>query len=343
MMYLFFLTALFMGWSLGANDAANVFGAAVGTKMISFRSAALVSSVCVIAGAVLLGEGSSEGLNSLGNIDSLLAASIVLLSAGITVMLMTRLGLPVSTSQAIIGAIVASNLFFHEPLHLESVSKIALTWVYSPLLAFLISFALYAAIRWILNHMRIHLLMIDHYNRILLFIAGAAGAFALGANNIANVVGLFIFPFEKAQVTLLPFFPRLSTQLFFIGSLAIGAGIITFSKRVMITMGNSLFELSAVSAFVVVISSALVLLLFSSQSLSQFLQHRGLPSFPLIPVSQSQSSVGAVLGIAAARKGWHSIRRGLLLKIAAGWVATPLGAALITYVSFSFLSLFIDL
>ena len=42
---LFFLTSgLMLGWSLGANDAANVFGTAVGTRMVRFGTAALVCS-----------------------------------------------------------------------------------------------------------------------------------------------------------------------------------------------------------------------------------------------------------------------------------------------------------
>ena len=38
---LFLFGGLFLGWSLGANDAANVFGTAVGTRMVNFRTAAL--------------------------------------------------------------------------------------------------------------------------------------------------------------------------------------------------------------------------------------------------------------------------------------------------------------
>ncbi|MCP5049052.1 MAG: inorganic phosphate transporter, partial [bacterium] len=42
---IFFLSSgLFLGWSLGANDAANVFGTAVGTKMVKFKTAALICS-----------------------------------------------------------------------------------------------------------------------------------------------------------------------------------------------------------------------------------------------------------------------------------------------------------
>ena len=47
----FLLGGLFLGWSLGANDAANVFGTAVGTRMIRFQTAAIVCGIFVILGA----------------------------------------------------------------------------------------------------------------------------------------------------------------------------------------------------------------------------------------------------------------------------------------------------
>ncbi len=60
---LFFLTSgLFLGWALGANDAANVFGTAVGTRMIRFTTAAVICTVFVILGAVISGAGTTETL-----------------------------------------------------------------------------------------------------------------------------------------------------------------------------------------------------------------------------------------------------------------------------------------
>ena len=57
-MILFFLTSgLFLGWSLGANDASQFFGSAVGSKMVTFRKAAIIASIFVILGAVIQGSG----------------------------------------------------------------------------------------------------------------------------------------------------------------------------------------------------------------------------------------------------------------------------------------------
>ena len=44
-MYLNLLGGVFLGWSLGANDASNIFGTAVGSRMLRFRTAAGVAAL----------------------------------------------------------------------------------------------------------------------------------------------------------------------------------------------------------------------------------------------------------------------------------------------------------
>ena len=78
---LFLSSGLFLGWSLGANDAANVWGTAVGTKMVRFKSAAIICSVFVILGAVISGSGASHTLGKLGAISTLPGAFTVALAA----------------------------------------------------------------------------------------------------------------------------------------------------------------------------------------------------------------------------------------------------------------------
>ena len=109
---LFFLSSgLFLGWSLGANDAANVWGTSVGTRMVTFKQAAFICSIFVILGAVISGGGANHTLGKLGVIGSLAGAFTVALASALTVFWMTRAGLPVSTSQAIVGSIIGWNLF----------------------------------------------------------------------------------------------------------------------------------------------------------------------------------------------------------------------------------------
>ena len=109
MIFIFLTSGFFLGWSLGANDAANIFGTAVGTKMLRFKTAAIVTSIFVIIGAVVGGAGASHTLGKLGAVNAIAGSFIVALSAGFTVFWMTKLRIPVSTSQAIVGAIMGWN------------------------------------------------------------------------------------------------------------------------------------------------------------------------------------------------------------------------------------------
>ena len=56
---------MLLGWSLGASDAGNVFGTAVGGRIISWRRAALLAAICAIAGAGLQGKAGTETLAGL--------------------------------------------------------------------------------------------------------------------------------------------------------------------------------------------------------------------------------------------------------------------------------------
>lgn len=101
----YLISALYLGWSLGANDAANIFGTAVSSRMVKFATAAIFSSIFVILGAILEGSAGIETLGSLSVMD-LATAGTSSLAAAIAVTIMTVLKLPVSTSQAVVGSII---------------------------------------------------------------------------------------------------------------------------------------------------------------------------------------------------------------------------------------------
>jgi PiT family inorganic phosphate transporter len=335
---IFFLSSgLFLGWSLGANDAANVFGTAVGSRMIRFTTAAVICSIFLVLGAVISGAGASHTLGKLGAIDTQAGAFIVALSAAFTVYAMTRLKLPVSTSQAIVGSIIGWNLFSGVNTDLSVASKIALTWILCPLLAMVFAIVLFFIAKFTLKRSRLHQFRIDSHIRLGLIIAGAFGSYSLGANNIANVMGVFVptVPFKTFNVLDLFQFNSVH-QLFLLGGISIAVGVFTYSKRVMMTVGNGIFSLSPICALVVVLSSSLVLFLFASQNLHQWLVSHHIPPIPLVPVSSSQAVVGAILGIGIA-KGLGSVNFGILGKISAGWVATPIISALISFISLFFM------
>jgi len=333
---IFLSSGLYMGWSLGANDAANIFGTAVGTRMVRFRTAAVICAVFITLGAVYSGSGTAHGLGALGAVNALAGSFVVSLSAAATVMWMTRSGLPVSTTQAIVGGIIGWNLFSGYSTDSTVLSKILLTWIYGPILGGGIAFVLFLAVRWVLMHVKIHLIALDRYTRAALLLAGAFGAYSLGANNMANVVGVFLESSPFTTFSIGPVAVTGTQQLFALGGIAASVGVATYSKNVMETMGSGLYKLSPVAAFVVIASTAIVLFLFASEGLKGWLDGMGLPSFPLVPVSQSQAAVGSVIGISLARGG-RNLNLKVLRNILIGWIATPFAAALLSYTGLFFM------
>ena len=336
-MFLFFLSSgLFLGWSLGANDAANVFGTAVGSRMISFKRAAVLCGVFVILGAVISGAGASDTIGKLGTVNTIAGAFIVALAAAISVYIMTVIGYPVSTSQGIIGAIIGWNLFTGTMIDYTSLTKIVSSWVACPILSAIFSIILYKLVVTCIKTFNVRMFKLDILIRYGLVIAGIFGAYSLGANNIANVMGVFVPVSPLRDISFMGIFSLTSTQqLFFIGGIAIAIGVITYSKRVMMTVGTGIMRISPVAAFVTVLAHSIVLFLFASQGLESFLISHGLPSIPLVPVSSSQAIVGAIIGIGLL-KGGKGIRWKTVRGISVGWVATPLLAALISFVSLFF-------
>ena len=335
MIILFLTSGLLLGWSLGANDAANVFGSAVGSKMLSFRKAAIIASVFVIIGAVVQGAGASDTLGRLGSVNAIGGSFTVALAAAIVVYMMTKFSLPVSTTQAIVGAIIGWNLFTGNPTDAGTLTRILSTWVSGPVLGAVFAVILYIVLKALKRKSAIHLVRFESWIRTGLIIVGAFGAYSLGANNIANVMGVFIPAFDLHPLDLKLFSLSSRQQLFLIGSLAIAAGIITYSHRVMQQVGNNIMELSSESAFVVVLSQALVLFIFSSSALSALVQKAGLPPIPMVPVSSTQVVIGSIIGIGLYR-GARNINFRVIGDIAAGWVLTPLIAGILTFFSLFF-------
>ena len=333
---LFISSGLFLGWSLGANDAANLFGTAVSTKMVKFSTAAVIISIFVIIGAVFGGAGTTETLGALGDVNTLPGAFIVALAAGLTVYLMTNYKLPVSTTQSIVGAIIGWNLFSGYDTEFTVLTKIVGTWIFSPILSAIFAILFFKIADYIVNNVKIHLFKIDMYTRIGLILVGAFGAYSLGANNIANVMGVFTKTSVIGGLDLNIVSLSSIQVLFLLGGISISIGVFTYSKRVMTTVGKSIFKISPVASLIVVLSSSAVLFVFASEGLQSILITLGLPTLPLVPVSGSQAVVGAVIGIGLA-KGGRNINYKLLSKIGLGWIVTPLLALLISYIALFFM------
>ena len=334
--FLYLSSGLFLGWSLGANDAANVFGTAVASRMVKFRTAAIILTIGVILGAIVSGAGAAHTLSKLGAINALGGAFMVAFSAAAVVAWMTITGLPVSTTQAVVGAIIGWNMFTGSVTDYSVFKTICATWIASPVLTGFFSYFLYKGVMKWLEKTQIHIIRLDALTRIGLVVAGALGAYSLGANNIGNVMGVFIGanPFRDLNAGVFEFSGL--QQLFLLGGIAIAVGVFSYAKRVMMTVGTSIAPLTPVAAFVVIISTSLVLFLFASEGLEFALASIGLPTIPLVPVSSSQAVVGGVVGIGLIKNA-KNIKWSVVGRIGLAWIQTPVIAALVCYVFLFFL------
>jgi len=259
----------------------------------------------------------------------------VALAAGATVYLMTKFSLPVSTTQAIVGAIIGWNLFTGNRTDMSTLTQIISTWITGPVLGGAFAVVLYMILKTIKKKSSIHLIRFESYVRTGLVIVGAFGAYSLGANNIANVMGVFVPAFNLNDLDLGIITLSSSQQLFLLGGIAIATGIITYSNRVMEVVGNQIMELSSDAALVVVLAQALVLFIFSSSAFSSFIESTGLPPFPMVPVSSTQVIIGSIIGI-GLYKGARNINFRIVGDIAKGWILTPVASGLIAFFSLFF-------
>lgn len=148
----------YMAWNIGANDVANAFGTSVGSGSLTFRRALVLAAIFEFSGAFFAGShvadtikcsivqpGIFEGnpiLFARGMLAALLAASLWLHLA-------TFLGQPVSTTHAIIGAVIGFGVVAVGPSAVmwHKLGRIAASWFISPVIGGIIAFLLYLAIR----------------------------------------------------------------------------------------------------------------------------------------------------------------------------------------------------
>ena len=319
------LAGCYVGWNIGANDSANCIGTMVGAGFISFRRAALLMGVFVIFGGVLQGHhvmktvgkgivissaAQYERVHNVPPPDSFaehfpedrLPSNVVLaalLSAGLFVTLATFLRTPVSTSQAMVGAVAGAGLALLGPqgdlFQLHVLVKIFICWILSPILTLAMAILLLHLLRILLRHGKAFV-----WSRVLqtlLFVTASYVAFSLGANDVGNAMG-----------PLMNLFPERGMALAAMGGIAMAVGAFTFGRRVCDTVGKQITDLDYSRAFCAQLSAAVGVHVFSLLG---------------IPVSTSQAIVGAVIGVGLVGGG-SAIHGRKLPSIVLGWIITPL-------------------
>jgi PiT family inorganic phosphate transporter len=64
---------VFVGWSLGSNDSANLFGTGVAAQVVKYRTAVILISVFVVIGALLEGYKSMDTVGEMSKMSHMAA------------------------------------------------------------------------------------------------------------------------------------------------------------------------------------------------------------------------------------------------------------------------------
>lgn len=176
----------YMAINIGANDVANNVGPAVGSKALTLVGALIIAAICEGAGALLAG-GDVVGTISKGIVDpasvsdpqvfTLLMMS-ALVAAALWVNLATYIGAPVSTTHSVVGGVAGAGIAAAGLMAVDwgAMSKIAASWVISPVLGGVIAALFLAFIKYMIIYRDDKIAAARRWVPVL--VAIMAGAFA---------------------------------------------------------------------------------------------------------------------------------------------------------------------
>jgi PiT family inorganic phosphate transporter len=148
------LFGLYAAWNIGANDVANAMGTSVGSRALTLKRAVICAGIFEFLGAVLVGSHVTDTMRK-GIVDPLMFASApetlamgmlaALIASALFLNLATVLGMPVSTTHAIVGAVAGFGVVemgFHA-IYWQKLLSIFLSWVISPLMGGVVAFLMF--------------------------------------------------------------------------------------------------------------------------------------------------------------------------------------------------------
>ncbi|MDE3047228.1 MAG: inorganic phosphate transporter [Verrucomicrobiota bacterium] len=148
----------YMAWNIGANDVANAMGTSVGSKALTLKKAVFLAAILEFSGAYFVGSSVSETIQkgivepSVFQSDPMIFVFGMmgsLLATGALLQIASYFGLPVSTTHAIVGAVLGFGLCIGGPsaIHWSTLGWIASSWILSPVLSGIVSYAIFSLIQ----------------------------------------------------------------------------------------------------------------------------------------------------------------------------------------------------
>ena len=287
---------------LGGNNFSTCLGASLGAGIVRLSNAILIASAGVFLGTVIEGGKLSNVLRG-GILQTLSTSALVsiLVSSLLVMIAVTLFHIPLSLSQAMVGAGWGVALATGTGSTAYSL-LVLVSWILSPAVAFAAS-AMIERIVLRLGRKVKDIIVLNRMYGDLTLIAGFYAAYALGANTLGLVVGLF--PRNLAD--------SLSLSVVFSASTAIGT--VFLSRGTVRSVADNLLGLNPSTAMSAQFGGAFSVHLFTQLGL---------------PVSMSQAVIGG-MGGGASVKQIVILNKRIIQQIVAGWTVGPLAGAAISF------------
>ncbi|WP_058309229.1 inorganic phosphate transporter [Gracilibacillus massiliensis] len=293
------VAACMFAFNIGASGSAASMSIVYGSQVIKKRIyALLIAGIGAVIGAVLGGQFVT---NTLGKgiipeqILDVKVACIILIVAAFTIMITNYIGIPLSTSEVTVGAIIGVGLSYQQ-LNIYTILWIISFWVIVPVVAFLVTFLL-EKLRLRFKD-RVHFRPSAKVLASILLLTGIIEAMAAGMNNVANALGPLVGAGIVSMEFGLPFM-----------AIIVAFGSIFFGGRVLETNAKKITSLSLGNG--IVISSATGSLVVGASLLG-------------VPIPMTQITTSAIVGISASNDITLVWKQKIIHKIAKVWVTSPI-------------------
>jgi phosphate/sulfate permease len=306
------IVALGFDYTNGFHDAANAIATSVSTRALSPRAALALAAVANVLGA-LLATGVAKTVGS-GIIASphggagLLIVFAALIGAIAWNLLTWYLGLPSSSSHALIGGLIGAALVSAGSVKWHGVwLKVILPMIFSPLIGIALGFVVMLALLWGLRRMAPA--RINRDMRALQVVSAGAMAFGHGTQDAQKTMGVITLALVISGH--LSHF-AVPTWVIFIAAAAISLGTYSGGARIMRTLGRRVIKLDPTAGFAAQTVASSVLLTTAYVF--------------TVPVSTTHVISGSLMGVGATRR-LSAVKWGVAGNIVVAWVLTLPGAA----------------
>ena len=308
---------------IGANDASNVFGSAVGSKMLKFKIAIIFFIIFIILGAVINAENPSKVYgNLILDYPDFKKIFLIIIPVVIVTIISLKLKIPSSISQSVIFSLVAFSIVEKLNVNYELFLELIYFWLATPLIAFILSIFFCWLINFIFKVLKLNVFQIDYQIRLSLIFFGCLAAFALGAHLTAAIVGIYS-PFLSLELEFINLNLTIDDKkLYFLTSLLIGLGAFYFSQKIVKTIGSQISNIKPAPALAILLTQILILFSFSSNYIiNLFNAYLPFQIFAM-PLSASHITFASIIGIASFNK-FREVKPKHTIKIVLSWVIIP--------------------